>query len=272
MVKREPTYEICKMNVRTLKQLAKENDVNVKGIDGKPKLKCDLMIDTIESMQNKLEKSSGVTNSKTEKTFEPTVKITVDPKTKKAIKPKTKKMFEPTVKITIDPKTKKTIKPKTKKSIESTTADLKSITPTSDYLLMSNEKFNVDVAIEDISDYLNTCLTKYYKKKFRSLNENEKKTIKNCYEIYKDYNEVSNYVSIIASIIIYYYHVTLKLSYKNPCIAQFYKIIEIYTNDDPKKMVLSISDSKTIEMAQIRHQMSKLKKSMNGKTRKSRKS
>ena len=57
MVRREPTNEICKMNVRELKQLAKENDVSIKGNDGKPKLKCDLMIDTIESMKNKLKKS-----------------------------------------------------------------------------------------------------------------------------------------------------------------------------------------------------------------------
>jgi len=249
MVRREPTNEICKMNVVELKQLAKENNVRVRGSDGKPKLKCDLIIDTIESMKNKLRtksKSSSVTRSKTEKIFKPTSKITINPKTKKSIKPTTKK--------------------------------LKSITPTSNDLLVSNEKFNVDIAIEKISDYLNVCLTKYYKRKFRSLNENEKKTIKKCYEIYKDYDEASNYVSIIASIIIYYY-VTLKLSYKNPCIAQFYKIIEIYADDDAKKMVLLINDSKTIEMAQIRHQISKLKnksvqfdKSINKKTRKTRKS
>lgn len=268
MVRREPTNEICKMNVRELKQLAKENDVSIKGNDGKPKLKCDLMIDTIESMKNKLKKSSNVTRTNTEKMFEPTVKITINPKTKKSIKPTTKSV-KPTT---------KSVKPKTTKTIKSTTKNIKSITPVSDDLLVSNEKFDVDVAINDISDYLNACLTKYYKKQFRSLNENEKKTIKKCYEIYKDYDETSNNISILASIIIYYY-VTLKLKNKNPCIAQFYKIIEISTNDDAKKMVNLINDSKTIEMAQIRHNMSKLKnksvrfeKSMSNKTRKSRKS
>jgi hypothetical protein len=273
MVRREPSNEICKMKVVELKQLAKENNVRLRGSDGKPKLKCDLMTDTILSMKNKLgtkSKSSSLTRTKTEKIFKPTSKITINPKTKKSINPNTTKDFKPTSKITINPKTKKSIKPTTQK--------LTSITPMSDDLLVSNEKFNVDTAIEKISDYLNICLTKYYKRKFRSLNKNEKKTIKNCYEIYKDYDDVSNDVSIIASIIIYYY-VTLKLSYRNPCIAQFYKIIEIYANDDAKKMVLLINDSKTIEMAQIRNQISKLRsksvrfdKSINNKTRKTRNS
>jgi hypothetical protein len=89
---------------------------------------------------------------------------------------------------------------------------------------------------------------------------------------------VSNDISIIASIIIYYY-VTQKLKYKNPCIAQLYEIIGIYSDDDTKKMVLLINDSKAIEMAEIRYQISKLKnksvkfdKSINNKTRKTRKS
>jgi hypothetical protein len=246
MVRREPTNEICKMNVMELKQLAKENNVHIKGSDGKPKLKCDLMTDIIESMRNKLKKSSSVTSSKTEKMFEPTSKITINPKTKKSIK--------------------------------STTKKIKSITPISDDLLVSFERINVDIVIEEISDYLDECLARYYKQKIRFLNENEKKTIKKCYEIYKDYDDVSNDISIIASIIIYYY-VTQKLKYKNPCIAQLYEIIGIYSDDDTKKMVLLINDSKAIEMAEIRYQISKLKnksvkfdKSINNKTRKTRKS
>lgn len=246
MVRREPTNEICKMNVMELKQLAKENNVPIKGSDGKPKLKCDLMTDIIESMRNKLKKSSSVTSSKTEKMFEPTSKITINPKTKKSIKSITKK--------------------------------IKSITPISDDLLVSFERINVDIVIEEISDYLDECLARYYKQKIRFLNENEKKTIKKCYEIYKDYDDVSNDISIIASIIIYYY-VTQKLKYKNPCIAQLYEIIGIYSDDDTKKMVLLINDSKAIEMAEIRYQISKLKnksvkfdKSINNKTRKTRKS
>lgn len=272
MVKREPINEICNMNVKELKYFAKENDVHVKGSDGKPKLKCDLIIDTVESMKNKLKKSSNVTKTNTKKMFEPTVKITINPKTKKSIKPTTKQSVEPTTTKSIE-----TIEPTIKQSAKSTRKNLKSITIVSDDLILSNEKFYIDIAIEDISNYLNKCLTKYYKKEFKSLSKNEKKTIKKCYEIYKDFDEVSNYISILASIIIYYY-VTLKLKDKNPCIDQFYKIIEISTNDHPKKMVLLINDSKTIEMAQIRHRISKLKnksvrfnKSTSNKTRKTRK-
>ena len=129
MVRREPTNEICKMNAVELKNIAKENNISTKDSDGKPKLKCDLMVDIITNIQTK-SKSNRENKSKTEKIFKPTTKITINPKTKKSIKP-------------------------TKKN-------LSSIMSMSDDLLMSNKEFNLDTSIKQISDKLNICLTKYY--------------------------------------------------------------------------------------------------------------
>jgi len=246
MVRREPTNEICKMNAVELKNIAKENNISTKDSDGKPKLKCDLMVDIITNIQTK-SKSNRENKSKTEKIFKPTTKITINPKTKKSIKP-------------------------TKKN-------LSSIMSMSDDLLMSNKDFNLDASIKQISDKLNICLTKYYKYKFRSFNEDENKTIKKCYELYKDYDDETSDISILVSIIIYYY-IKAKLSSRNPCINELYEFIKIYTNDDSKKMVLLINDSKAIEMAQIRNKISTLysknktkrvTKSMKSKTRRMKK-
>ena len=249
MVRRDPTNTICKLKVIELKQLAKKNDIPTKDSNGKTKLKCDLMVDTITNIQTKLKSKSNRENkSKTEKIFKPTTKITINPRTKKSIKPTTKK-------------------------------NLSSIMSMSDDLLMSNEDFNLDTSIKQISDYLNICLTKYYKYKFKSFNEDENKTIKKCYELYKDYDDETNDISILASIIIYYY-IKAKLSYKNPCINELYQIIKIYTNNDAKKMVFLIDDSKAIEMVQIRNKISTLYsknktkqvvKSMKSKTRRMKK-
>lgn len=248
MVRRDPTNTICKMKVVQLKQLAKENNIPTKDSDGKPKLKCDLIVDTITNIQTKSKSKSNRENkSKTEKIFKPTTKITINPRTKKSIK-------------------------STKKKISS-------IMSMSDDLLMSNEDFNLDTSIRQITDYLNICLTKYYKYKFRSFNEDENKTIKKCYELYKDYDDETNNISILVSIIIYYY-IKAKLNSKNPCINELYEIIKIYTNDDARKMVLLINDSKAIEMAQIRNKISTLYsknktkqviKSMKSKTRRMKK-
>jgi hypothetical protein len=247
MVRRDPTNTICKMKVFELKQLAKENNIPTKDSDGKPKLKCDLMVDTITNIQTKSKSKS---------------------KSNRENKSKTEKIFKPTTKITINPRTKKSIKP-TKKNLSSM----------SDDLLMSNEDFNIDTSIKQISDHLNICLTKYYKYKFRSFNEDENKTIKKCYELYKDYDDETNDISILVSIIIYYY-IKAKLSSKNPCINELYEFIKIYTNDDARKMVLLINDSKAIEMAQIRNKISTLysknktkrvTKSMKSKTRRMKK-
>jgi hypothetical protein len=250
MVRRDPTNTICKMKVFELKQLAKENNILTKYSDGKPKLKCDLMVDTITNIQTKSKSKS---------------------KSNRENKSKTEKIFKPTTKITINPRTKKSIKP-TKKN-------LSSIMSMSDDLLMSNENFNIDTSIKQLSDHLNICLTKDYKYKFRSFNEDENKTIKKCYELYKDYDDETNDISILVSIIIYYY-IKAKLNSKNPCINELYEIIKIYTNDDAKKMVLLINDSKAIEMAQIRNKISTLysknktkrvTKSMKSKTRRMKK-
>jgi hypothetical protein len=247
MVRRDPTNTICKMKVFELKQLAKENNILTKYSDGKPKLKCDLMVDTITNIQTKSKSKS---------------------KSNRENKSKTEKIFKPTTKITINPRTKKSIKP-TKKNLSSM----------SDDLLMSNENFNIDTSIKQLSDHLNICLTKDYKYKFRSFNEDENKTIKKCYELYKDYDDETNDISILVSIIIYYY-IKAKLNSKNPCINELYEIIKIYTNDDAKKMVLLINDSKAIEMAQIRNKISTLysknktkrvTKSMKSKTRRMKK-
>lgn len=248
MVRRDPTNTICKMKVVQLKQLAKENNIPTKDSDGKPKLKCDLIVDTITNIQTKSKSKSNRENkSKTEKIFKPTTKITINPRTKKSIK--------------------------------STKKKLSSIMSMSDDLLISNEDFNLDTSIRQITDYLNICLTKYYKYKFRSFNEDENKTIKKCYELYKDYDDETNNISILVSIIIYYY-IKAKLNSKNPCINELYEIIKIYTNDDARKMVLLINDSKAIEMAQIRNKISTLysknktkrvTKSMKSKTRRMKK-
>lgn len=248
MVRRDPTNTICKMKVVQLKQLAKENNIPTKDSDGKPKLKCDLIVDTITNIQTKSKSKSNRENkSKTEKIFKPTTKITINPRTKKSIK--------------------------------STKKKLSSIMSMSDDLLISNEDFNLDTSIRQITDYLNICLTKYYKYKFRSFNEDENKTIKKCYELYKDYDDETNNISILVSIIIYYY-IKAKLNSKNPCINELYEIIKIYTNDDARKMVLLINDSKAIEMAQIRNKISTLysknktkrvAKSMKSKTRRMKK-
>lgn len=237
MVRREPDNEICKMKVSELKYLAKQNNVPIKASDGKPKLKCDLMTDTIASIGSKLRSSSSN-------------------------KSKTNKIFKPTSKITIDPKTKKSIKPTTKKSL--------SFMSISDDLLPPNTKFNIDSVLEQISDDFNECLKKYYKNKFRSLNKDEIKTIKKCYKFYKSYDDKSNDVSILASILIYYY-ITIKLSYRTPCITEFYKNIKEYTNDDAQKMVDLIYSSKSDEMTQIRSEISKLQKNDKSKTIQNRK-
>lgn len=50
MVKREPNNSICKLTVPELKKVAIQNNVYIKDKNGKPKLKCDLIVDIITNI------------------------------------------------------------------------------------------------------------------------------------------------------------------------------------------------------------------------------
>lgn len=66
MVKRKPTNTVCEMKVKELREYAKRNDVPIKDENGKLKLKCDLVIDTIKNIStNTINRDNSINRDNT---------------------------------------------------------------------------------------------------------------------------------------------------------------------------------------------------------------